>query len=136
MMLNDNSSPFDEALLSKPFLTNAQPAKKRWSLFASSSSSSKKFALSERENGYCDSVTVTKYRAPVVVEEEEITFQAAGTQEHETDEEEGSFVLATTKTFEKVSALDTNLGVMRERHEGISEIHAEIQQINEIQKGL
>lgn len=119
----ENTSPFDEAL-SRPFL-DEQPVKKRWSLFTQSTAGSSEVdAEVPHPIAYSN-----RYTAPM----EEIVFQPQNEEGDDDDEEEGSFVLANA--VEEGRVVDANLALMRERHEDISQIHSEMQQLNEIQRG-
>lgn len=124
-------SPFDQAL-NRPFL-DQQPIMKRWSLFSQSTvaTTTSMSSSSVSDNGATDERADRKnsqgYTAPI----EEIVF-AAG-QEGIRGEEEGSFVLALA--LEEGRVVDSNEALMRERHEDISQIHSEMQQLNQIQRG-
>ena len=121
----ENASPFDEAL-SRPFL-DEQPVKKRWSLFTQSSACSSEDDAQTPRAG----ANSSRYSAPM----EEIVFQSQkeASDNNDDEEEEGLFVLANA--VEEGTVVDANLAIMRERHDDISHIHSEMQQLNEIQRG-
>jgi hypothetical protein len=129
--MEEGLSPFDQAL-NRPFL-DQQPVTKRWSLFSQSTAATttSMSSSSASDNGARGESAGRKlgqgYTAPI----EEIVF-AAG-QENASEEEEGAFVLALA--LEEGRVVDSDVALMRERHEDISHIHSEMQQLNEIQRG-
>jgi hypothetical protein len=128
MMLDEPLSPFDQAL-KRPFLQQ-QPVVKRWSLFSQSTATTTSSTLvSSSINNDDDDFTrrgSQKYAAPI----EEIVF--ARREESESDEE-GSFVLA--RAMEEGKVVDADQALLMERHEDISQIHSDMQQLNAIQRG-
>jgi hypothetical protein len=124
-------SPFDHAL-NRPFL-DQQPIVKRWSLFSQSTAATttSMSSSSVSDNSARDESTGRKQLgqsgpAPI----EEIVF---ATGQDIASEEEGAFVLALA--IEEGRVVDPNEALMRERHQDISHIRSEMQQLNQIQRG-